>query len=116
MKNIILKLISTTVAIFIVAHFFNGITVTNLNVALKVAVVLGLLQFFVKPIIVFLTIPITVLTLGLFLFVINSILILITDVFVEGFDINGFWNVLVFSWLLSFLQSYLFSFLRRENS
>ena len=114
--KIILKLILTAVAVFVISNLLNGVTVTNLNAALTVAIVLGLLKVFIRPIIVFLTFPITLVTLGLFLFVINTILILITDYFVDGFTINGFWIALIFSLLLSGTQSVLYSFLKKENT
>ena len=115
MKTII-RLILTAFAAFTIANFLDGITITNLNAALYVAIVLGLLRIIVKPILIFLTLPITILTLGLFLFVINTILILMTDFFVEGFYVNGFWTALIFSLLLSGSQSILYSFLRKENT
>ena len=115
MKNSILKLLLTTFSVFVLSHFLSGVTVDNLNAALTVSIVLGLLQVFIKPIVIVFTLPITVITLGLFLFVINTILLLITDSFVEGFHLNGFWIALLFSWLLSILQSFLYSFLKKEN-
>jgi putative membrane protein len=67
--------------------------------------VLGLLNFFVKPVLVLFTLPVTVFTLGLFLLVINAIIILLCDHFVDGFDVNGFWTALFFSIILSLSQS-----------
>jgi len=112
----ILKLILTAVAVFAIANLLNGVSITNLNAALTVAIVLGLLKVFVRPLILFFTLPITIVTMGLFLFTINTILILITDYFVDGFQVNGFWIALLFSWLLSMAQSFLYSFLKKENT
>jgi len=114
--NTILKLILTAVAVFVLSRILPGIIVTDLNAALIVAIVLGLLKVFIRPIIIFLTFPITLVTLGLFLFVINTILILITDYFVDGFQVSGFWSALIFSLLLSGVQSILYSFLKKENT
>jgi len=114
--NTILKLILTAVAVFVLSRILPGITVNNLNTALIFAIVLGLLKVFIRPIIIFLTLPITVVTLGLFLFIINTILILLTDYFVDGFQVNGFWIALIFSLLLSGAQSKLYSFLKKENT
>ena len=114
--NTFLKLILTAVAVFVLSRILPGIIVTDLNAALIVAIVLGLLKVFIRPIIIFLTFPITLVTLGLFLFVINTILILITDYFVDGFQVSGFWSALIFSLLLSGVQSILYSFLKKENT
>lgn len=113
--KIILKLLLTAVAVFALSHLLNGVSVTSLNAALIVAIVLGLLKVFIRPIIVFLTFPITFITLGLFLFVINTLLILMTAHFVDGFQVDGFWNALIFSLLLSGAQAVLYSFLKNEN-
>lgn len=82
--------------------------------ALLVAVVLALLRLIVKPILVVLTLPITVLTLGIFLLVINAIIILLADYFVTGFEIDGFWWALIFSLFLSLFQSILFALIKEE--
>ena len=115
MKEIILKLLLTTFAVFVLSHFLSGATIDNLNTALTVSIILGLLQVFIKPIIEIVTLPITIITLGLFLSIINTILLLITDFLMEGFHLSGFWTALLFSWLLSMSQSFLFSFLKKEN-
>ncbi|MDH3381912.1 MAG: phage holin family protein, partial [Flavobacteriaceae bacterium] len=73
--------------------------------ALILAVVLGLLRIFVKPLLILFTLPVTVFTLGLFLLVINALIILIADHLVKGFHVDGFWYALLFSILLSMFQS-----------
>ena len=83
----------------------KGVVVDEFSTALVVAIVLGLLNFFVKPFLVLLTLPVTVFTLGLFLLVINAIIILMCDHFVDGFDVNGFWTAFFFSIILSLSQS-----------
>jgi putative membrane protein len=83
----------------------KGVVVDKFSTALIVAIVLGLLNFFVKPVLVLFTLPVTVFTLGLFLLVINAIIILLCDHFVDGFDVNGFWTALFFSIILSLSQS-----------
>jgi putative membrane protein len=72
------------------------------------AVVLGLLNIFVKPLLIILTLPITIFTFGLFLFVINALIILLAAKFVNGFRVDGFWWALLFSLLLSILTSFLY--------
>ncbi|MDK2771980.1 phage holin family protein [Flavobacterium haoranii] len=105
--NLLIKLLITTVLIVVIAHFFPGISVDNFSTALIVAVVLGLLNVFIKPILVLFTIPATILTLGLFLLVINAVIIMLADYFVDGFHVNGFWIAFLFSIVLSVFQSVL---------
>ena len=86
----------------------EGVHVQNFTTSLIVAIVLALLNLFIKPIIVIFTFPVTVLTLGLFLLVINAIIILICSEIVGGFSVNSFWTALLFSIILSVLQSIIF--------
>lgn len=113
--NFILKLLLTAVAVVILAAILPGIEVSSYLTAIGVAIVLALLRFIVKPILVILTIPVTIVTLGLFLLVINAVIILLADAIVDGFVVNGFWWALLFSLLLSFLQSIFYSFLEKEK-
>jgi putative membrane protein len=83
----------------------KGVVVDKFITAVTVALVLGLLNFFVKPILVLFTLPITFITLGLFMLVINAILILLCDHYVDGFEINSFWTAMLFSVILSLSQS-----------
>jgi putative membrane protein len=89
----------------VISYLMKGVVVDEFSTALIVAIVLGLLNFFVKPVLVLFTLPVTVFTLGLFLLVINAIIILLCDHFVDGFDVNGFWTALFFSIILSLSQS-----------
>ena len=103
--NILIRLIITTILVVVLAHFLPGISVQDYTSALWVALVLGILNAFLKPILVLLTLPATILTLGLFLLVINAVVILVGDYFVDGFVVNGFWSAFIFSILLSLSQS-----------
>lgn len=111
----ILKILLTAVAVMILAYLLPGVGVASYWAAILVAVVLALLRLIVKPILVFLTFPITIVTLGLFLLVINAVIILLADYFVKGFAIENFWWALGFSILLSILQSILFSLLEKDR-
>jgi putative membrane protein len=82
-----------------------GVHVASFTTALIVAIVLGLLNIFIKPILVILTLPVTILTLGLFLLVINALIILLCTNIVGGFHVDSFWTALIFSIVLSLLQS-----------
>jgi putative membrane protein len=78
-----------------------GVHVDSLKVALFVALVLSFLNVFLKPLLILFTIPLTLVTLGLFLMVINGIIILVADNLIDGFEVSGFFWALVFSFLLS---------------
>ena len=112
--NLILRLLLTAVAVVILAKFLPGVEVAGFTSAIILSIVLAILDSFVKPILVILTLPITILTLGLFLLVINACIILLADEFMGGFEVNGFWIALLFSLLLSFLQSVLFKLLDKD--
>jgi len=86
----------------------TGVIVDEFTSALTVAIVLGLLNLFVKPILVILTLPVTIITLGLFYLVINAAMILVCDHFVDGFKVNTFWTAMLFSIILSLSQSIVF--------
>ena len=111
----ILKLLLTALAVLILAYVLPGVEVTDYWAALWVALALALLRMIVKPIMVILTLPVTVVTFGLFLLVINALIILMADYFVSGFQVDVFWWALLFSLLLSFLESVLFSILKEDR-
>lgn len=112
--NLIVRVLLTAIAVVLLAKLLPGVAVEGFTSAIVVAIVIGLLNVFVKPILVILTLPITVVTLGLFLLVINAGIILLADNFIDGFAVTGFWVALLFSLLLSFLQSILFSVLKED--
>ncbi len=99
----LLKVIITTFAVVIGAYIMPGVSVDSFLTAIIVAFVLGLLNSILKPILVLLTLPVTVLSLGLFLVVINAFIIMVTDYFVKGFDVSSFWIAALFSLLLAFI-------------
>ncbi|TYA55143.1 phage holin family protein [Formosa maritima] len=112
--NLIIRILLTAVAVVILAKFLPGVAVEGFTSAIIVAIVLGLLNIIVKPILVILTLPITVVTLGLFLLVINACIILMANSFIDGFVVDGFWIALLFSLLLSVLESIMFSVLNKD--
>ena len=113
--NLILRLLLTAVAVVILAKFLPGVEVAGFTSAIILAILLALLNAILKPILVILTLPITILTLGLFLLVINACIILLADQFMDGFAVSGFWIALLFSLLLTFLQSILYSLLNKDE-
>lgn len=113
--NFILRLLLSALAVVILAKILPGVSVASYGIAILVAVVLSLLNFIVKPLLIILTLPVTILTLGLFLLIINALIILMADGLISGFAVDGIWWALLFSLLLSILQSLLFSFLKEEK-
>jgi len=103
--NILIRLLITTILVVVLAHFLPGISVQDYTSALWVALVLGVLNAFLKPVLILLTLPATIFTLGLFLLVINAVVILVGDYLVDGFLVDGFWSAFIFSILLSLSQS-----------
>ena len=97
-------------AVFLTAYLLPGVKVDGIFTAIIVAIVLGIVNFIVKPILHLLTLPITILTLGLFSFVINALMILLVDYLVPGFHVDNFWAALLFSLVLSLVSSLLHSF------
>ncbi|WP_282043760.1 phage holin family protein [Winogradskyella flava] len=113
--NVIIKLLLNAIAVFVLAEILNGVSVDNYITSLIVAVVLSILNVLVKPILVILTLPVTILTLGLFLFVVNALIILLADRLIGGFSVDGIWTAILFSVLLCILQSLLHSFLKKDK-
>jgi putative membrane protein len=103
--NLLIRILVTSGLVLLIAHFMPGVNVAGFTTALIVAIVLGLLNIFIKPILVILTLPVTILTLGLFLLVINALIILLCTNIVGGFSVDSFWTALIFSIILSLLQS-----------
>ena len=106
MQKWVIKILVCAVNVFILALILPGIEIKDMLTALVVAIVLSFLDAVIKPLLVLLTLPATVFTLGLFLFVINACIILIDDHFVGGFKVESFWHALLFSILLSFFNSF----------
>ena len=107
--NFIIKLLISTLAVLITAYLLPGVHVYNNNIftAIVVATVLAFLNAVIKPLMVILTIPVTIVSFGLFLLVINAFIIIITDKLIDGFSVDGFWWALLFSIVLSIINSIL---------
>ncbi len=110
MKNFIGKTIVTGLSVLVASFFLSGVTVHNPITALWVAIVLGLLNNFIKPLLVLLTIPITVFTFGLFLLFINVLIVKWTSQIVSGFWVRDWWSALLFSFIVSMVTSMLNAF------
>lgn len=103
--NWIIKLITNALLVLLTAYVLPGVGVASFWSAVVVAIVLAILNALIKPILVIITIPITIVTLGLFLLVINALIIMLADSLVTGFQVNSFWWALIFSLVLSLFNS-----------
>ena len=112
--KLVLRILLSALAVVILARILPGVGVDAYATAIIVAIVLSLLNFIVKPILVILTLPVTILTFGLFLMIINALIILLADNLITGFWVDNIWWALLFGLLLSFLQSILFSLLKED--
>ncbi len=107
MKKWLLQSILSAVAVMFTAQILPGVQVLGIIDALLVALVLSFLNTFLKPVLLILTIPVTLLTFGLFLLVINAIIIVVADALLDGFNVNGFGWALLFSLILSVINALL---------
>ena len=104
----IIKIIITALAVFVADFILDGVTINeDAKTVVIVAVVLALLNTFVKPILILLTIPVTIVTLGLFLLVINALMVKLADSLIDGFEVDGWWAALLFSLIVSLVSSIL---------
>lgn len=113
--KLLIRLLVTAVLVLLIANLLPGVHVASFVTALIVAVVLGLLNLFIKPILVILTLPVTFITLGLFLLVINAVIVLLCTNIVGGFAVDTFWTALLFSVILSILQSITYKIVGDDN-
>jgi putative membrane protein len=112
--NYIFKVLLTAFAVLVIAYILPGVEVDNYGTAIWVAFIVGILFSILKPILVILTLPVTILTLGLFLFVINAAMILLANSWIDGFSVSGFWTALLFSIILSFFESILHKIIEKD--
>ena len=109
MSYTILSIILSTIAVFVTAHILPGVKVEGWGTALVVAIVLGIINAFIRPLLLLLTLPLNILTLGLFTFVIIGGLVLLVSAIVPGFHVNGFWWALAFALVLAIISGFLSS-------
>ena len=108
MKGILIKWLILTAAIMMAAYLIEGIRVTGFFSAFLTAAILGILNVFFRPILLILTLPINIISLGLFTFVINALLLKMASGVISGFEVIGFWSAVfgalvisVVNWILS---------------
>ncbi|MBA3046838.1 phage holin family protein [Patescibacteria group bacterium] len=112
--SILLKWLITAAAILITAYLLPGVSISGLWAALWLAVFLGIINIVIKPILIIFTLPINILTLGLFTFVINGLLILLASSIIKGFEVSGFFTALGFSIVLSAISYVLNSLFKQK--
>lgn len=100
--RLLTQFLATVLALFVASYLVPGIHVNDFYTACIVALLLGLLNLLVRPVLVVLTLPITIVTMGLFVFILNAILFWFVGSFVDGFDVIGFFPALVGSLIVSF--------------
>ncbi len=110
--QLLLFVIINSIAVYIASYILPGIRINDLATIIIVAIVLGVLNAFIKPLLVLLTLPISIVTLGLFTFVINALLVLFASAVIPGFYVDGFLWALLFSLVLSLVSSFLSSLVK----
>lgn len=112
MKGILIRWLILTAAIMVASYFISGIEVLSFKSAFFAAAILGVLNTFFRPVLIVLTLPLNILTLGLFTFVINALLLEMASGVIGGFEVHGFWSavlgslvVSIVNWILSSLVS-----------
>ena len=103
--NFLIRILFSGIIAYMLSKILSGIHINDLGTAILFALVLAALNALVKPVLILLTLPVTILTLGIFLFVINAIIILIAAKLLDGIRIDGFWWALLFSLILSAFSS-----------
>lgn len=101
-------LLINSIAVFLTAKLLDGVEIKSFLSAVVVAILLALVNTFIKPVIVFVTLPVTILTLGLFILVINALMLMLVDALTDGFKIKSFAWAVIFSIFLSILNALLF--------
>lgn len=106
--TILARWLLSALAISVTAYILRGVHVDNFYAALAAAFILGIINITIRPLLIFLTLPITFLTLGLFTFVINALMILLSAQLVPGFSVDSFWWALLFSVILTLINYFLY--------
>lgn len=116
MKGLVIRWLILTLSIFLAAYWIDGIQVGGFHIALFAAAVLGVLNALLRPVLILLTLPLNVLTLGLFTFVINAFLLKVTSAIIPGFDIRGFWPAILGALVISLVNGLLSTWMTDKKS
>ncbi|MGV4414129.1 phage holin family protein [Chryseobacterium sp. T1] len=112
--RLIISLLITAVSAFLLSKVLTGVHFDGFGSTIIFAIVLGILNMIVRPVLSILSLPITIITLGLFSFVINAIIILLCDYFMDSMQVASFWWALLFSILLSLVTSFFSSIFEKD--
>ena len=115
MKGIFIRWLILTAAIMFASYVLDGIQVKGFFTALFAAAILGILNAFFRPILIILTLPINILSLGLFTFIINAMLLKMASGVISGFEVYGFWSAVLGSLLISLVSWALSSFINEQG-
>jgi putative membrane protein len=115
MKGIVIRWLILTAAILLTAYILKGIQVDGFFSALAAAAILSILNAIFRPVLIILTLPINILTLGLFTFIINGLLLMMASCAIPGFDISGFWSAFFGSIIISIVSWLLNSFVNEKG-
>lgn len=102
--NILFKWLILTSSIMITSYLIDGIWIADISSAFLAAAVLGVLNLFLRPIAIILTLPLNILSLGLFTFAINALMLIITSETISGFEVDGFWAAVIGSFIISIIS------------
>jgi putative membrane protein len=116
MKGLFLRWLILTIAIIVTSYLSGGIYVSGFFSAFLAAAILGILNAFFRPLLLLLTLPLNILTLGLFKFVINAIMLLMASGIIPGFEVHGFWSAVFGSLLISLISWLLTSFIGNRGT
>ena len=114
-RGIIVRWLTLTVAIVIASYLLDGIEVSGFFSAVGAAAMLGILNAFFRPIALLITLPINIVTFGLFTFVINAIMLKMASGVIGGFDVHGFWTAVFGSLIISLVSFFLNSFISEKG-
>ena len=101
---LLIKWFIMTLSVMVASYIIPGVSVKGIFTAMWVALFIGIVNVLVKPFLIFITLPINILTLGLFTFVINALLIMLASSVIKGFEVKGFWIAMIFSVVLSVIN------------
>lgn len=102
--DLIIKLLVNAIGVFVFGAMLRGVEVKSFGTSIIVAILLALVNAFVRPVVLFLTIPFTIITFGLFILVVNALMVMLVDAMVDGLKVKNFWWALLFSLLMSLLN------------
>ena len=114
--RVLLSILLNALAIYVAAYLLDGIALSGTAATLIAGLVLGIVNTIVKPVLILLTLPITIVTLGLFLFVVNAICLALTAALVPGFEISGFWSAVGGALIVSLVGWALSGLVRKEHA